>query len=149
MKANSYESSGERQRSTRRLVQSRLLPLVIALAWTAGQQNIKAASETSLAGNYTLVSVDGKKVPCAVQHEGTSLTVKSGGFTIKPEGTCSSKMVFSVVPGQEASREVKATYTRQGSKLTMKWEGAGTTSGTIEGDTFTMNNEGMIFVYRK
>jgi hypothetical protein len=31
----------------------------------------------------------------------------------------------------------------------MQWEGAGTTVGTVEGNDFTMNNEGMVFVYRK
>ena len=30
----------------------------------------------------------------------------------------------------------------------MQWEGAGTTQGTVEEDTFTMNNEGMLFTYR-
>jgi hypothetical protein len=40
-------------------------------------------------------------------------------------------------------------YTKKGSKLIMQWKGAGTTTGTIECSTFTMNNEGMLFVYRK
>ena len=31
----------------------------------------------------------------------------------------------------------------------MKWQGAGMTIGTVEGDTFTMDNEGMVFVYKK
>ena len=31
----------------------------------------------------------------------------------------------------------------------MQWEGAGTTTGTAQGDNFTMDNEGMIFVYKK
>lgn len=47
------------------------------------------------------------------------------------------------------TREVNATYTQQGPNLIMEWEGAGTTEGTVEGDSFTMNNEGMIFVYKK
>ncbi len=51
--------------------------------------------------------------------------------------------------GQPQSREVSATYTRDGSRLTMQWQGAGVTIGTIEGDTFTMDNEGQIFLYRK
>jgi len=29
------------------------------------------------------------------------------------------------------------------------WQGAGTTTGTIEGNTFTMENEGMVFAYKK
>jgi len=56
---------------------------------------------------------------------------------------------FSVEPSKEMTREVKAAYTQEGSTLTMKWEGAGTTTGTVHGDTFTMNNEGMVFSYRK
>jgi hypothetical protein len=31
----------------------------------------------------------------------------------------------------------------------MKWQGAGMTTGTIAGNTFTMNNEGMELVYKK
>ena len=40
-------------------------------------------------------------------------------------------------------------YPREGPKLTMKWQGAGMTTGTIAGNTFTMNNEGMELVYKK
>ena len=31
----------------------------------------------------------------------------------------------------------------------MQWQGAGVTIGTVEGDTFTMENEGQVFLYRK
>ena len=113
------------------------------------QQEGKPAADTSLAGTYALVSVDGKKVPGTLEHEGHSVAVKSGAFIINSDGTCSSKVVFGVPPGSDFTREVKATYTRQGSTLTMQWEGAGMTTGTVAGDTFTMNNEGMLFVYRK
>ena len=30
----------------------------------------------------------------------------------------------------------------------MKWQGAGLTTGTVEGITFTMDIEGMLFVYK-
>ncbi|HVO52758.1 MAG TPA: hypothetical protein VMV60_17315 [Thermoanaerobaculia bacterium] len=94
------------------------------------------------------MSVDGNAVPATVRH-GATLTVKSGVFIINADGTCSSKLVFSPPSGGDITREVKATYTRQRPTLTMKWEGAGTATGTVEGDTFTMNNEGMVFTYRK
>jgi hypothetical protein len=81
-----------------------------------------------------------------MQHEGHTMTIKSGSFIINADGTCSSKMSLA---GREAAIEVKASYTRQGSTLTMQWERAGMTTGTVEGDTFTMNNEGMVFAYRK
>ena len=125
------------------------MPLCLAMTWAGCKQQAKVAGEGNPAGTYNLVSVDGKPVPCALEHEGHTLTIKSGLFVINPEGTCSSRMVFSPPSGGDATREVKATYTRRGSKLTMKWEGAGTTLGTAEGNTFTMNNEGMVLSYQK
>jgi hypothetical protein len=101
------------------------------------------------AGVYALVSVNESQVPASVTHDGVALQVRSGTFTLKADGTCGTKTVFVPPSGQEATREVSATYTRQGSKLTMQWQGAGRTTGTIEGNTFTMDNEGMVFVYRK
>lgn len=65
-----------------------------------------------------------------------------------PDGTCTSKMVFSVA-GKENKRDVNASYTRQGTNITMQWQGAGKTIGWLQDNSFTMNNEGMIFVFRK
>ncbi len=31
----------------------------------------------------------------------------------------------------------------------MRWQSGGTTIGTVEGNKFTMNNEGMVLVYQK
>ena len=118
------------------------------LVWAGCKPEAKVAGDMNPTGTYTLVSVDMKQLPCTLAHEG-SPTVKSGVFIINADGTCSSKVTFSVRSGRDSSREVKATYTRQGATLTMKWEGAGMTTGTVEGDTFTMNNEGMIFAYHK
>ena len=95
------------------------------------------------------MTVNGKKVPATVSHEGTDLQIRSGSFTISADGTCSSKMTFVPPSGTEATVDAKATYTREGPKLNMQWQGAGKTTGTVEGNTFTMENEGMVFVYRK
>ena len=103
----------------------------------------------ALTGEYALVSVNVKSVPTSVSHDGTGLQVRSGSFTFSADGSCSTKTVFVPPSGQEATREVSATYTKEGPKLTMQWKGAGTTTGTIDGNTFTMDNEGMLFVYRK
>ena len=58
-------------------------------------------------------------------------------------------MTFVPPSGAEATLVRAATYTREGGKLSMQWEGAGSTTGTVEGNTFTMDNEGMVFVFRK
>jgi hypothetical protein len=134
-------------------------PLTIALTFcfvvaaglslSAGQNQSKTSNAADPTGVYALVSVNGKPVPASLDHEGATLQVRSGAFTINADGTCSSKMIFVPPSGTEATREVTATYTKDGSKLTMKWKGAGTTTGTIEGNTFTMENEGMLLVYKK
>ena len=109
----------------------------------------KATDKIDPTGVYTLVTVDGVKIPGTVSHDGHDLMLYSGVFTINANGTCISKTVFTPPSGEKIERQVKATYTQKGSKLNMKWIGAGQTTGTIEGDAFTMDNHGMIFVYKK
>jgi hypothetical protein len=106
-------------------------------------------NQADFTGSYTLVSVDGKPVPANISHDGAAIQVRSGTFTINADGTCSSKTVFVPPSGSEVTRDVSATFTRDGSKLAMRWKGAGKTVGTIQGNTFTMDNEGTAFVYRK
>jgi hypothetical protein len=109
------------------------------------------ATGSDPAGVYVLVSVSGNKVPGSVTNtqDGVVLQVHSGTFTIKADGTCGTKTIFVPPGGGEQTQEVSATYTKEGSKLTMQWQGAGMTTGTIDGNTFTMENEGMVLVYRK
>lgn len=130
------------------------LPGVVAaiaatLFATACRTQPSAGPSLEAVGEYALVAVDGHEVPATVHHEGATLEVRSGAFRIAPDGTCASKTVFIAPNGVEVTREVDATYTQQGSTLTMRWKGAGTTVGTVDGIMFTMDNEGMLFVYRK
>ena len=134
--------------STRHVLQLVLL-LTAGLLLSACKQETKVAAVADPTGVYTLVSVNGNKVPASVSHDGTALQVRSGSFTIKADGTCGTTTVFVPPSGKEATREVSATYTKEGAKLTMQWQAAGMTTGTIEGNTFTMDNEGMVFVYKK
>ncbi len=77
------------------------------------------------------------------------MEVDAGTFAINADGTCSTKTIFGLPSGDPVTREVSGTYTQEGSTLKMQWQGAGRTEGTIKGDTFSMNNEGMIFSYEK
>ncbi len=123
--------------------------LTAGLLLSGCKQEAKVAEGGDSTGVYTLITVNGNKVPGSVSHDGTALQVRSGTFTLNADGTCGTKTVFVPPSGSEVTREVNATYTKEGSKLTMQWKGAGITTGTIEGNTFTMDNEGMVFVYRK
>ena len=156
MKPKQSEMNGQSWRAARYFLQMCLLPLLVIVVCAGCKREVKVAAETKTVaavpseinpvGTYGLVTVDGKKVPCTVQHEGHAMPIRAGTFIINADGTCSSKIFLE---GRDAAIEVKATYTREGQKLTMKWQGAGMTIGTAEGDTFSMNNEGMMFAYRK
>jgi hypothetical protein len=140
------------RKGTRSLVISGTLfsALVLALVWTGSMQEVKAADNIDPTGNYALLSVNGNPAPYTLTHEGVSLTIKKGFFTINSDGTCMSNITFVPPNKVEVNNEVKATYTLAGSTLTMKWEQTGgTTTGTVSGNTFTMNNEGMVFVFQK
>jgi hypothetical protein len=149
MKTKSYSPNDPGQPKTRHPLGWCLLTLFLALASTGCQHEPKVAANAIPGEVFTLVSVNGKQVPCTLTHEGVTMIVKSGAFTLTGDGTCSSKMDFFVEARGDASREVQATYTREGAKLTMKWKGAGITTGRIDGNTFTMNNEDMVLAYQK
>ncbi len=130
-----------------RLIALSLLALLLALAG-AGCKT-KATAELNPTGIYTLISVAGQNVPGSLTHEGVAMLVKSGSLTLNADGSGRSMMVFAVPPQPDDRREVMATYTQTGTELTLRWQGAGTTKGQLHGREFTMNNEGIVFVYRK
>lgn len=100
-------------------------------------------------GVFVLQSVNGLELPAKVVHGKSEVEVRSGSLTFHEDGTCVSRTVFVPPSGMEVSREVMAEYSRDGADLRMTWRGAGKTVGTIDGTTFTMNNEGMIYAYRQ
>jgi hypothetical protein len=123
--------------------------LLLMAACTGCTQKEPSSQAINPVGEYTLTSVNGNEVPCTVEHQGQAMIVQSGTFSITADGTCSSRTTFSVGDSEPMTREVRATYTLDGAAMTLEWEGAGTTTGTLEPETFTMDNEGMIFVYRR
>ena len=100
-------------------------------------------------GTYTLVTINGNPLPYTPPHEGGAPKVTSGSFTIKADGTCSSKTDFTLPSGGASSREVGATFKQEGDRLHMQWQGAGQTIGTVASNSFIMDNEGNLFAYRK
>jgi len=125
-----------------------ILVMVVVLAgcYEVTSPTETAANNSNPAGVYELVTVDGINIPGKINHDGHEVMLHSGSVIINADKTCISKTVFG---SEKNQRKVKATYTQKGSTLHMKWIGAGKTDGTIDGDTFTMDNHGMIFVYKK
>jgi hypothetical protein len=149
MKAKTPSPDRNLESYTPRIIALGLLSVLLVLALTGCKNETRATADPNPAGVYTLVSVDGQNVPCNVKHEGAALSIKSGVFTITADGGCRSLITFSVPERGDMSREVKATYTQGSAELTMQWEGAGITKGQVNGNQFTMTNEGMVLSYRK
>lgn len=120
--------------------------LAFLLLCTLARSHAQAADTT--VGVYKLISVDGKNVPCTINHDGRAMNVQTGTFMISTNGQITSVMNISA-GDKKRSIETHATYTEKNSELTMKWQNAGTTKGRVAGNTFTMTNEGMVYVYQK
>ena len=137
--------------TTRQFVRGAMGALAVGMVLVmVGCKPARVASHQAVpAGVYTLVSVDGSPVPAKVTHGGHAMEVRSGALTFEAGNACATRTAFALTGGKEIVREVQATYTRSGAHLKMKWKGAGTTTGTLEGETFTLENEGMKFVYRR
>jgi hypothetical protein len=149
MKTKTLSDNVHLETYTPRIIALSLLLVVLLLALTGCKQETRSAADLDPAGEYTLISVDGNSLPCSLTHAGTSSTIKSGSLTLNPDGSCRSLITFSVPRAGEVRREVKATCERQQAELTMHWDGAGVTMGHINGNQFTMTNEGMVFGYQK
>lgn len=121
-----------------------LVPVVGKMA-----QNNRDAARTGQ-GAYTLVSVDGHALPYSPYHEGQqSPRIIAGSIKLREGGAFVSSMSFSRPVGGPMIRQFEGTYVKEGDDYLLRWEGAGQTQVTIEGDTLTMNNEGNLFVYPK
>lgn len=128
------------------------IPLLLAAALSAvllAGCNSTPSETADVAGSYKLVSVDGKNVPCAVSHNNMTINVQSGVFNIRADGQCNSVIQMTSPSGKPLEKSVAATCSRKDGALTFRWKGAGQTVGTVVGETFTMNNEGMAFVYKR
>jgi hypothetical protein len=143
------QGCGEEEEEMMKKLAACVLLSLVSCTFTWAGPTAAAQAGSDIAGTYALESVNGGKLPFAMTHDGVTITIRAGSFVIKDDGTCSSRMTFVVPSGEEMTRDVAGTYTREGATLTITWAGAGTTTGTVEGKTFTMDNEGMVLVYRR
>jgi hypothetical protein len=125
------------------------IALFAILSLAGCQQTVRLADGSDITGIYYLLRVDGNEMPGTAMHDGMPMEIHSGTFFINDDGTCTSKTRFTPQGHEEQTRVVHAKYTVEDSRLIMKWKGAGTNEGWVEGDIFTMDNHGMIFEYTR
>ncbi|HEU6449688.1 MAG TPA: hypothetical protein VFV23_14745 [Verrucomicrobiae bacterium] len=147
MKTNPVNDIGSSKNNNARIIAIGFL-IALALCAAAAARGEATNSSVDPVGNYRLISVDGKTVPCTIDHEGTIMEVQSGTFAIT-NGHCTSVIFVSVGDRKNIRCETHAGYKLDGAELTMRWENAGETKGAVSGNTFTMTNEAMAYVYKK
>jgi hypothetical protein len=98
----------------------------------------------------TLIAVDGHALPYAPCHEGrTGPVVQASTRTLKAGTTFVSTGAYRVPAVRTVTRDFSGTYTRTGAVLTLRWDGASQTTASLDGDAFTMVNEGSRFTHRR
>jgi hypothetical protein len=147
--AASFDGNSERMKMKHSKLVMMVL-MVVGLCLPAGRAASDKSQTSDHQGIYTLVTIDGNKLPYAPPHEGGApqILVLAGTITLNADGTFASAMTYDL-PAGVTSQQFSGTYTRDGSRFSLRWKGAGTSAATLEGSTFTMDNEGSLFAYRK
>jgi len=119
-----------------------ILSTLVLVSCSSGQANVS--------GEYTLVSIDSNPIPYAPTHEGQQgPQVLGGSMVLNEDGTFSMTMDYAGAPGNTISRDFSGTYEQSRDAFVFTWEGAGKTPVTIEAETLTLDNEGILFVFEK
>jgi hypothetical protein len=112
-------------------------------------KNAGPANSSDPTGTYTLATIDGKKLPFTPHLGAPAPEFRSGAITLEADGTFTSKMNYRLPEGKETTRTSTGGYTKEGSSLKLQWKGAGVTTATLEGNTLTIDDEGLRCAYRK
>lgn len=127
--------------------------LVAALLFTACSDD-GTGPEASLAGTYTLRTVNGQNLPFTFfQAAGYKAEILSDTYTVNANGTFSNTAQFRETEGTTVtttSETYTGTWTQSGNAIVFKDnEGDSQTATFTGGNTLTMTAEGLVAVYRK
>lgn len=140
-------------------MKSRLLALVLLVGIvSAFTTEVRVQTGGApIAGIYRLVTIDGHAIPFAPVHPGRPANVPgpevlASTMVLRDDGSFISAMAYRMSSGGNAqynAQPFSGTYAADGDAWVARWDGAGTTRLTVARDTLVMDNEGMLFAYRK
>ena len=131
-----------------------VLALAVVLGCAGHRATPAATSATApvtvatLAGEYTLVAVDGRPLPYAPRLSGTAARpIVSGSFSLSASGTFQMLTAFeaSDAGAKSAASFSGACYT-EGDEVKMVWDG-GLANVTLRGDTVLLKRDGALYAY--
>lgn len=137
----------------------RLLALAVATFAFAACGSDSNAPDTSHVGRYALLSIDGDPLPITVDDgTTTTLTLQSGSLTLNAGGTFVQTLDIDVeINGQIAPTQhlsCNGNYTRRGNTINLTAAAggmceAGTLTGTLSGNTLTVDDQGSVAVFQR
>lgn len=134
----------------------RLIPLVaLAVAVACGSDSTTQPTIATLAGTWTLQSVNGSPLPFTVsQTTNDKLEVLSDIVTASPNGTYTEVLqIRETLNGQAVVNNVpdNGTFSVNGTAVTLSGVSSGNITGALSNDnrTLTLTEEGFAYVFQK
>ena len=129
-----------------------LLPLAACTARTPGDE-APDPRLASAAGIYVLATIDGHALPHAPTHGGHAAPeVSAATLELAPDGSFRMSMRYRMGSGAKertGTRDFTGRARVADEAFRLKWDGAGETAARLRGDTLVLDNEGVLFAYRR
>ena len=133
----------------------RLVPLVLSFALACGSDSTTASQPTtaSLAGAWSLQTINGIALPFVVAQTATSKSeILSDVVTATAAGTYTEVTQTRTTLNGQATTSTDndaGTYTVTGNAVVIRSNDGSSASGTVSGNTFTVSVGGIAFQFKK
>jgi hypothetical protein len=130
------------------------LVLVMGAVTACGGDSVTSTTgSASLAGTYTLRTINGTALPFVLQSGTNSITVTADAITVADGGTWSESGAYrQTINGQTTSQVISdgGTWTRAGASVAFSSRATTGYSGTFTGSGFSLtDNSGAAFVFTR
>lgn len=131
----------------------RLIPLILAIAVACGSDSPTQPTNASIAGTWSLTSVNGSGLPFVMSQTANDKVELVGDVvTATPTGTYTEVFSFrETLNGvvTTTSEPDNGTYTINGNAITLNSSTNGSITGALSGNTFTLIDQGFVFLFTK
>ena len=131
----------------------RLIPLILAIAVACGSDSPTQPTNASIAGTWNLTSVNGTGLPFVINQSGTDkVELVSDVVTATATGTYTEMFSFRETLNGVVTTTTEpdnGTYTINGTAITLHSSTNGSITGALNGNTFTLVDQGFVFLFTK
>lgn len=127
------------------------IPMVVTLAFVCACAGDPASPNTGAEfGTYSLMALDDRPVPTSIPEAGGQVEVLSSTLILSAGRKLRMTTTFRPSAGATPiSNELTGSYTLHGNAFTFTYSSGGRNAGTLDGDTIRMQNEGVVWLFRK